>query len=208
MKLSRKKILSIFMLFLFSGSILGLAANIFMQPSNDTPTMTDTVVMETSKGIIEIELNKGKAPITVENFVNYVNEGFFDGLCFHRVIKGFMIQGGGFYTNATYKPAGSPIQIESTNGLKNLKGTIAMARSGDPDSATSQFFINTANNANLDYPSFDGYGYTVFGTVTVGMDIVTQIENVVTDTLDTPYGAMADWPIEPVEIIRAYLKEA
>lgn len=206
MKPGRKKLLSIFMLILFSGSIIGLAANIFMQPSNDTPTMTDTVVMETSKGIIEIALNRDKAPITVANFVKYVNEGFFDGLCFHRVIKGFMIQGGGFYTNATYKPPGNPIQIESTNGLKNLKGTIAMARSSEPNSATSQFFINTVNNANLDYPSFDGYGYTVFGTVTVGLDIVTQIENVPTDTLDTPYGPMPDWPIEPVEIIRAYMK--
>ena len=206
MKLGRKKILSIFMLFLFSGSILSLAANIFMKPSNNTPTMTDTVVMETSKGVIEIELNRDKAPITVENFVNYVNEGFFDGLCFHRVIKGFMIQGGGFYVNATYKPSGDPIQIESSNGLKNLKGTIAMARSSDPDSATSQFFINTVDNPSLDYPSFDGYGYTVFGTVTEGMDVILQIENVATGTKDTPYGPMDDWPIESVEILKTYMK--
>ena len=206
MKPRRKKILSIFMLILFSGSIIGIVANMYMQPTNDTPTMTDTVVMETSKGVIEIELNRAKAPITVENFVNYVNEGFFDGLCFHRVIKGFMIQGGGFYVNSTYKPPGNPIQIESSNGLKNLKGTIAMARSSDPNSATSQFFINTVDNSNLDYPSFDGYGYTVFGKVTVGMDVVLQIENVATDTKDTPYGPMDDWPIEPVEIISVHMK--
>ncbi len=207
MKLTRKKVLSIFILFLFLGSILSLAANIFMQPSNNNPNMTEVIVMETSLGTIEIALNKQKAPITVENFVNYVNDGFFDGLCFHRVIQGFMIQGGGFYTNSTYKQAGDPIQIESTNGLKNLRGTIAMARSSDPNSATSQFFINTVDNANLDYPSFDGYGYAVFGTVIEGLDVVEAIEKVATDTKDTPYGSMPDWPIEPVEIIRAYLKE-
>ena len=177
-----------------------------MQPSNNNSNMTDIVVMETSLGTIEIALDKQKAPITVDNFVNYVNAGFFDGLCFHRIIQGFMIQGGGFYTNSTYKQAGDPIQIESTNGLKNLKGTIAMARSSDPNSATSQFFINTVDNSNLDYPSFDGYGYTVFGTVTEGLDVVEEIEKVSTDTRDTPYGPMPDWPIEPVEIIRAYMK--
>lgn len=207
MKLTRKKVLSIFILFLFSGSILSLAANIFMQPSNNNPNMTEVVVMETSKGTIEIALDRQKAPITVENFVNYVNEGFYDGLCFHRVISTFMIQGGGFYPNSTYKQAGDPIQIESTNGLKNLRGTIAMARSSDPNSATSQFYINVKNNPDLDYPSFDGYGYTVFGTVVSGLDVVDEIKNVATDTKDTPYGAMDDWPIEPVEIIRAYLKE-
>ena len=207
MKLDRKKILSIFTLFLFSGSIIGLAANVFLNPTtNTTSTMTDTVVMETSKGTIEIELNKAKAPITVANFEDYVNSGFYDGLCFHRVIQGFMIQGGGFYPNSTYRAPNNPIQIESNNGLKNTKGTIAMARSSDPNSATSQFFINTVDNSNLDYPSFDGYGYTVFGKVTVGMDVVLQIENVATDTKDTPYGPMDDWPIEPVEIISVHMK--
>ena len=207
MKLTRKKVLSIFVLFLFSGSILSFAASIFMQPSNNNTSMTDVVVMETSMGTIEIELNRGKAPITVENFVGYVEDGFFDGLCFHRVIDGFMIQGGGFYPNSTYKQAGNPIQIESANGLKNLKGTIAMARSSDPNSATSQFYINTVDNPSLDYPSFDGYGYTVFGTVTEGLDVVEAIGKVATDTLETPYGDMPDWPIEPVEIIRVYMKE-
>ena len=206
MKLTRKKVLSIFILFLFSGSIFSLAASMFMQPSNNNPSTAEVVVMETSLGTIEIALNREKAPITVENFVNYVNEGFFDGLCFHRVIPEFMIQGGGFYPNSTYKQAGDPIQIESTNGLKNLKGTIAMARSSDPNSATSQFYINTVDNADLDYPSFDGYGYTVFGTVTEGLDVVEAIERVATDMKDTPYGTLPDWPIEPVEIIRVYMK--
>lgn len=206
MKLTRKKVLSIFVLFLFSGSIISLAANMFMQPRDNTPVITETVVMETSKGTIEIGLYRNEAPITVENYVNYVNEGFFDGLCFHRVISTFMIQGGGFYPNSTYKQAGDPIQIESTNGLKNLRGTIAMARSSDPNSATSQFYINVKDNPDLDYPSFDGYGYTVFGTVVVGLEVVDEIKNVETDTRDTPHGPMDDWPIEPVEIIRVYMK--
>jgi cyclophilin family peptidyl-prolyl cis-trans isomerase len=118
-----------------------------------------------------------------------------------------MVQGGGFYTNSTFKQPGDPIQIESSNGLKNLKGTIAMARSSDPNSATSQFFINTVDNVSLDYPSFDGYGYTVFGSVIEGLEVVEKIEKVETDTKDTPYGPMDDWPVETVEIIRAYLKE-
>lgn len=206
MKLTRKKVLSIFILFLFSGSILSLAANMFMQPSNNDPSTTEIVVMETSLGIIEIGLDRKKAPITVENFVNYVNEGFYDGLCFHRIISTFMIQGGGFYPNSTYKQAGDPIQIESTNGLKNLRGTIAMARGSDPNSATSQFYINVKDNSNLDYPSSDGYGYTVFGTVVSGLDVVDEIKDVATDIKDTPYGSIPDWPIEPVEIIKAYMK--
>jgi len=206
MKLTRKKVISIFVLFLFSGSILSMAANIFMQPTNNDPDLTEVVVMETSLGTIEIALDRQKAPITVENFVNYVNDGFFDGLCFHRIISTFMIQGGGFYPNATYKQAGDPIQIESNNGLKNLRGTIAMARSSDPNSATSQFYINVKENSNLDYPSSDGYGYTVFGEVVNGLDVVDEIKNVATDVRDTPYGPMPDWPIEPVEIIRVYMK--
>jgi len=169
--------------------------------------MTPTVVMETSKGNIEIELDKEKAPITVANFEKYVKEGFFDGLCFHRVIRGFMIQGGGFTPDGASQDTGSPIKIESKNGLKNKKGTIAMARTSDPNSATSQFFINTVDNGNLDYPSFDGHGYTVFGKVVAGMDAVTAIEAVATRTKLTPHGQMQDWPKEPVEIKKAYLKK-
>jgi cyclophilin family peptidyl-prolyl cis-trans isomerase len=207
MKNARKKIISIFLLFLFSGSILFSIANILLRPKEDTNNGAETVVMETNKGIIEIELQREKAPITVENFVSYINDGFYDGLCFHRILRGFMIQGGGFYVNATYKQPSNPIQIESNNGLKNIKGAIAMARSSDPNSATSQFFINTVDNPELDYPSFDGYGYTVFGKISVGLDIIETIELVETDTRETLYGSMEDWPIEPVEIIKAYLKE-
>lgn len=168
--------------------------------------MTPTIVMETSKGNIEIELDKEKAPITVANFEKYVKEDFFDGLCFHRVIKGFMIQGGGFTPDGTSQDTGAPIKIESRNGLKNKKGTIAMARTSDPNSATSQFFINTVDNGNLDYPSFDGHGYTVFGKVVSGMDAVKAIESVATGTKLTPHGPMQDWPKEPVEIKKAYIK--
>jgi cyclophilin family peptidyl-prolyl cis-trans isomerase len=168
--------------------------------------MTDLVVMETRLGTIEIALDRQKAPITVENFVNYVNAGFFDGLCFHRIIRGFMIQGGGFTPDGTNKESGNPIKIESRNGLKNKKGAIAMARTSDPNSATSQFFINTVDNGNLDYPSFDGHGYTVFGEVVSGMDVVEKIEGVATGTKHTPHGPMQDWPKETVEITKAYLK--
>ena len=155
MKNTRKKIVSIFILFLFSGSILFSIANIFLRPKEDV-TSTEILVMETSKGIIEIELSRGNAPITVENFLEYVNDGFYDGLCFHRIISGFMIQGGGFYINATFRDPRDPIQIESNNGLQNVRGAIAMARSSDPNSATSQFYINTVDNPSLDYPGFDG----------------------------------------------------
>ena len=178
-----------------------------MQPSHNNPNMTDLVVMETNMGTIEIELDRQKAPITVENFVNYVNKGFFDGLCFHRVIRGFMIQGGGFTPDGTSKESSDPIKIESRNGLKNKVGTIAMARTSDPNSATSQFFINTVDNGNLDYPSFDGHGYTVFGKVVSGMDVVKKIEGVATSTKRTPYGPMQDWPKESVEITKVYMKK-
>ncbi len=213
MNLNRKKIISIFLLILLSGSVFGLAANVLMQPKNPNGEMSNIVVMETNMGAIEIELNREKAPITVENFVNYVESGFYEGLCFHRIIEGFMVQGGGYYPNGTYKMPGEPIEIESDNGLKNLRGTIAMARSSDPNSATSQFFINTQDNTDLDYPSFDGYGYTVFGKVTSGMDIVDAIEEIETEVHEVNYpmynqSAVAeDWPIEPVEIIEAYMKE-
>ena len=206
MKLTQKKILSVFMLLLFSGSILGMALDVIFKPNN-TNDVTDTVILETSKGTIEIKLNSEKAPSTVANFENYVKIGFYDGLCFHRVMKDFVIQAGGFYANGTIKFPGNPIQIESSNGLKNLKGTIAMARGSDPNSATSQFYINIVDNPSLDYPSFDGYGYTVFGTVISGLDVVETIAEIPTGNMETQAGVMSDWPSEPVVIIRAYMKE-
>lgn len=139
-----------------------------------------SVKMITSMGEIVITLDADTAPKTVENFLTYVDTGFYDGTIFHRVIKDFMIQGGGLDADMNKKPTGEPIENEAENGLKNRRGTIAMARTGDPHSATSQFFINLKDNDNLDFPSFDGWGYAVFGEVTSGMDVVDAIADVPT----------------------------
>lgn len=133
-----------------------------------------TVVLKTSEGDITLELDEDKAPATTANFVTYVKDGFYNGTVFHRVIDGFMIQGGGFDENLTQKPTRSPIANEAYNGLKNTRGTIAMARTSDPHSATAQFFINTKDNAFLDQSS-QSAGYAVFGKVIDGMDVVDNI---------------------------------
>ena len=140
------------------------------------------VTMETSKGVITLELDSEKAPVSVENFVKYAKAGHYDGTIFHRVIPGFMVQGGGFDTDMKQKDTNPPIKIEADNGLKNTKGTVAMARTSDPNSATSQFFINLSDNAFLDHksPTQQGWGSAVFGQVTDGMDIVESIEKVKT----------------------------
>jgi peptidyl-prolyl cis-trans isomerase B (cyclophilin B) len=138
--------------------------------------------METSKGDITLELDAEKAPETVANFVEYARAGFYDGTIFHRVIPGFMIQGGGFDVDMKQKSPRAPIKNEANNGLKNTTGTIAMARTGDPHSATAQFFINAKDNTFLDHtaPTTQGWGYTVFGKVTDGMEVVESIEKVKT----------------------------
>jgi peptidyl-prolyl cis-trans isomerase A (cyclophilin A)/peptidyl-prolyl cis-trans isomerase B (cyclophilin B) len=135
------------------------------------------VELKTNRGTIVIELYPAKAPATVENFLQYVKSGFYDGTIFHRVIPGFMIQGGGFTTAYEKKSTEKPVKNEADNGLKNEIGTVAMARTPDPHSATSQFFINVADNAFLDFrsPTTRGYGYAVFGKVIKGMDVVNQI---------------------------------
>jgi cyclophilin family peptidyl-prolyl cis-trans isomerase len=161
----------------------------------------ETVVLETTKGNIEIELNRAKAPATVDNFAKYVNEGFFDGTIFHRVIPGFMIQGGGFTPDGSQKGTRQPIRLESKNGLKNTAGTIAMARTNDPDSATSQFFINLIDNSFLN-ASPGNQGYAVFGTVTTGTETIKSIATAKTATRG-PHG---DWPKEDITINRAYMK--
>jgi len=168
--------------------------------ASDTPI----VVLKTSKGDITIELFPGKAPVTVRNFLAYVDMGHYNGTIFHRVIRGFMIQGGGLTADMKEKPTKDPIRNEADNGLQNVRGTIAMARTPHPHSATSQFFINTRNNPFLDYRSHtpDGYGYCVFGRVTGGMDVVDAIESVPTGQR----GPHQDVPLEPVTILRAYRK--
>lgn len=154
------------------------------QPSADAPPRVELLVGLPSEdwGRIVIELNPEKAPITVKNFLQYVDEGYYNGTIFHRVLPNFMIQGGGFTAIGSEKRAGlhAEIQNEAKNGLRNARGTIAMARTGRPHSATSQFFINVVDNAKLDHPSFDGWGYAAFGKVVEGMDVVDRIKNVET----------------------------
>jgi len=139
-----------------------------------------TVELETNLGKIVVELNAEKAPKSTTNFLQYAKSGFYKGTIFHRVIPGFMIQGGGFDAKLNQKAPRPAIENESKNGLKNLRGTLAMARTNDPHSATAQFFINHVDNANLDYPSFDGWGYAVFGKVVQGIDVVDKIAQVPT----------------------------
>ena len=159
---------------------------------------TSVVTMSTNMGDIRIELNADKAPITTKNFLAYVNDGHFDGLIFHRVIPGFMIQGGGFDSKMSQRPTKSPIKNEAHNGLKNVKGSIAMARTDVVDSATAQFFINVKDNDFLDHKNTSpgGYGYAVFGEVIEGMDIVHTIEKVKTGNR----GMHQDVPVEAVVI--------
>lgn len=155
-----------------------------------------TVQIQTNKGIITLELDNKAAPKTVANFVRYAQDGFYEGTIFHRVIPGFMIQGGGMNSALAEKPTRQPIENEAKNGLKNVRGTIAMARRGAPNSATSQFFINHQNNSALNYPSPDGFGYAVFGKVTSGMDVVDKIAQTPTKQV----GIHENVPIEPVVI--------
>ncbi|WP_444813785.1 peptidylprolyl isomerase [Variovorax arabinosiphilus] len=138
------------------------------------------VKLATSAGDIVVELAPEKAPKTVANFLQYVQDKHYDGTVFHRVIDGFMIQGGGFTADMRQKPTRAPVPLEASNGLKNAKYTIAMARTGDPNSATSQFFINVKDNTMLDAPNPDGYGYTVFGKVVAGSEVVDKIRAVQT----------------------------
>jgi len=169
-------------------------ASAFAQPA--AQAAHPQVQFKTSQGDFRVELYPEKAPKTVDNFLQYVKAGQYNGTIFHRVIRGFMIQGGGYTTSYVEKPTRAPIPLESRNGLKNVAGTIAMARTGDPNSATAQFFINTVDNANLDYPNPDGNGYAVFGKVVQGMDVVEKIEAVPTTTR----GPMADVPRHKVVI--------
>jgi peptidyl-prolyl cis-trans isomerase A (cyclophilin A) len=154
------------------------------------------VLMETSQGKVTIELFQKESPLSVKNFLSYVKEGFYNGTTFHRVIPGFMVQGGGFTANMNQKSTGKPIKNEAVNGLKNDRGTLAMARTGDPDSATSQFFINLVNNNGLNRPQPDAHGYAVFGKVIEGMDVVDRIAGVRTGVRM----GMRDVPLDPVEI--------
>ena len=178
-------------------SIVGLAlALVFLGGPVNAQSANPQVALNTSKGRIVLELDAEKAPVTVANFLSYVDDGFFSGTIFHRVIKSFMIQGGGFTADLEKKATQAPIENEAANGLKNDRGTIAMARTGDPHSATAQFFINTVDNAALDYPGSDGWGYAVFGRVIEGLDVVDAIAGVATGLS----GGMGNVPREAVVI--------
>lgn len=165
-------------------------------PGSVTLTVTHKVRLTTTQGVIEIGLDRTHAPVTVDNFLKYVNDGYYNNTVFHRVINGFVIQGGGVARNGAgalqeKAPTYAPIALESRTGLSNLRGTLAMARTGVPDSATSQFFINVVDNNgtglnNLNYQSSASPGYAVFGQVTLGMDVVDKIKAVSTNTSDVP----------------------
>ena len=178
---------------LFAGLALG-GAVVAANPATLDPT--PHVALKTSMGEIVLELDQQKAPKSVANFLQYVKSGYYKGTVFHRVIDGFMIQGGGFDKNMKQKATKPAIQNEAQNGLQNVTYSIAMARTGDPHSATSQFFINVGNNGALDYPGRDGFGYTVFGKVVSGMDVVDKIKAVpVADK-----GPHQNVPVTPVVI--------
>ncbi len=174
-----------------------------------TSSNNPVVVIETSKGMIEVELWQDKAPKTVANFIAYAKKGFYDGTIFHRVIDGFMIQGGGFTPDMKQKPTDKPIENEAKSDVKNLKYTVAMARTSDPHSATAQFFINVKDNSFLDQPASPAgkkptkYGYAVFGKVVKGMDVVDAIKKVKTASK----GMYQDVPVETVTIKKAYPKK-
>jgi len=182
---------------LFSTLLITLSLTAYAEGDNTLPH----VKLETSLGNITIELNQDKAPKTVKNFLNYVNSSFYDGTVFHRVIKGFMIQGGGFDEKMIQKSPNASIKNEANNGLSNVRGSIAMARTNDPHSATAQFFINTVDNSFLDFTSEQGsgWGYAVFGQVIEGMDTVDTIRAVATSNK----GGHGDVPNDNVIIIKA-----
>lgn len=157
------------------------------------------VILTTNFGAIKLELDAAKAPKTVENFLAYVRAGHYDGTIFHRVIDGFMVQGGGFEPGMKQKATNAPVENEAKNGLKNEAYTVAMARTSDPHSASAQFFINIKNNSFLDFPGQDGWGYCVFGKVIEGKEVVDKIRSVKT----TRTGMFADVPVENVVIEKA-----
>jgi len=183
--------------------IFAICTSLFCSAAIADPTASPKVLFKTTKGDIVIELNAEAAPQTVANFLSYVRESYYNGTIFHRVIKNFMIQGGGFTSDMHQKTTNPPIKNEADNGLKNTVGTIAMARTSNPHSATAQFFINVKDNAFLDHhqKNAQGWGYCVFGRVIRGMETVRAIEN-------SPTGLRAghkDVPIEPIIVLHATL---
>lgn len=191
---------------LIAGTVLAIAAALPAAAQNAAqPAAAQRVKLETNLGNIVLELDAQKAPKTVANFLQYVKDKHYDGTVFHRVIDGFMIQGGGFTADMQQKPTRAPIQNEADNGLKNLPLTVAMARTNDPHSASAQFFINIADNRFLNHtqPTLNGWGYAVFGKVIAGADVVDKIRQVRTGNR----GMFQDVPSTPVTIIKATLEK-
>lgn len=184
-------------------SALITSASLLLPQASLAQTPAQKVRLTTSMGDIVVELNAAKAPKTVENFLQYVNDKHYDGTVFHRVMSDFMIQGGGFTPDLQQKPTKAPIPLEAGNGLKNDRGAIAMARTNNPNSATSQFFINTVDNPNLNAPKPDGYGYAVFGKVVSGMDVVDKIRAVAVGD----QGMHQNVPRTPITIVKATLEK-
>jgi cyclophilin family peptidyl-prolyl cis-trans isomerase len=186
------------------GSAMVLAASLTASAARLEAADNPVVVVETSMGNITFEVYPDRAPKSVENFLAYVKDGFYEGTIFHRVIKGFMIQGGGLTADLQRKETRPPVQNEASNGLKNQRGFVSMARTAEIHSATAQFFINTANNTALDHKGMGArdFGYCVFGKVTEGMDVVDKIENVDTGTKS----GYKDVPVQPVVIKSIRLK--
>jgi len=190
-----------FLKFAFISMALALAATYTPSTHSHSHGNNPMLTMSTTLGDIEIELYPEKAPATARNFIDYVEAGYFDNLIFHRVIPGFMIQGGGFTSDMQKRPARPPIHNEADNGLKNLTGTLAMARTADPNSATDQFFINLVDNAFLDHTAKtpQGWGYAVFGKVVSGMQVVREIAAQPTGSV----GPYQDVPQQPIVILKA-----
>ncbi|MGX8941632.1 peptidylprolyl isomerase A [Symbiopectobacterium sp. Eva_TO] len=174
-------------------SLTMFSSSVMVSSAIAAPAATTRVLLTTSEGNIELALDNQKSPVSVKNFVEYVNSGFYNGTTFHRVIPGFMVQGGGFVDEMKQKATNPPIKNEADNGLRNVRGTIAMARTAEKDSATSQFFINVADNAFLDHGQRD-FGYAVFGKVLKGMDVADKISQVQTSNVG-PYQNVPSKPI-------------
>ncbi len=182
------------------GLVAGLCAGAALSGSAlAADAIMPQVSLKTTEGEIVLELNQEKAPKSVANFLQYVKSGHYNGTIFHRVIDGFMIQAGGYTADLKGKPTRPPVPIESKNGLKNETYSVAMARMGDPNSATAQFFINVVDNVGLDYPGQDGWGYAVFGKVIKGYEVVNKIKGVMVDDK----GIFQNIPVKPITITKA-----
>ncbi|WP_187358671.1 peptidylprolyl isomerase ['Massilia aquatica' Lu et al. 2020] len=183
----------------FMSLFAGVALSGAVAAAPAAPNLTPQVSLKTTEGEIVLELNQEKAPKSVANFLSYVKSGHYKGTIFHRVIDGFMIQAGGYTVDLKGKPTRPPVVSESQNGLKNETYSVAMARTGNPNSATAQFFINVVDNTGLDYPGQDGFGYTVFGKVVKGQEVVDKIKGVLVDDK----GIFQNIPVKPIVITSA-----